>query len=261
MKKAERYRTALQSLDEWKAYLVKTDHSDKLKVIYNGCISALVLSVLTAVLVKWVFNVSAASQELLEGGTMLLAAVVLFSISYWLISKVEAQKWTSYIKGKVSSSLSSGSLKALWFVAFLAVYREGAETVLFYQALASDASGQGLTWIAAGFGVGCAMLIGVYFVMKHGAVRLPIRPFFMVTGTLLYYMAFVFTGKGMMELIEGKLIEPSLVSWMPTISFVGLYPYWQTLIPQMLLVLAALTALAYMMKQRVAAADAAPERR
>ncbi|RJQ54537.1 MAG: iron permease, partial [Nitrospiraceae bacterium] len=78
------------------AYLVKTDHRDKLRVIYNGCISALVLSVITALLVKWVFKTSAASQEVMEGVAMLLASVVLFSVSYWLISKAEAQKWVSY---------------------------------------------------------------------------------------------------------------------------------------------------------------------
>lgn len=243
------------------AYLVKTDHSDKLRVICNGCISALALSVVTAVFVKWIFNVSAASQEILEGGTMLLAAAVLFSVSYWLISKVEAKKWTSYIKGKVSSSLSSGSLKALWFVAFLAVYREGAETVLFYQALAADASAAGITWISAGFVIGCIMLAGIYIIMKFGAVRLPIRPFFLGTGALLYYMAFVFTGKGMMELIEGKVFEPSVVSWMPSVSFIGVYPYWQTVIPQLFLVAAALAALGIMMKQRgVTAGAVSPEK-
>ena len=232
------------------AYLTKTGHRDKLAVIYNGCFAALVLSIITAVLVKWVFRISAASQEILEGITMLLATVVLFSASYWLISKVEAQKWMAYIKGKVNSSLSSGSLKALWFIAFLAVYREGAETVLFYQALVSDATGTGTTWILGGFITGCALLVVIYMVLKYSAVRLPIKPFFMFTGTLLYYMAFVFAGKGVMELIEGKLFEPSLVSWMPAFSFIGVYPYWQTLIPQMFLVLAALSGLTIMMKQR-----------
>ncbi|HSR35926.1 MAG TPA: FTR1 family protein, partial [Desulfurivibrionaceae bacterium] len=122
------------------AYLAKTGNRDKLKVIYNGCISALVLSAITAILVKWVFKTSAASQETLEGATMLVAATVLFSVSYWLVSKAEAQKWSAYIKEKVGSSISANSLRALWAAAFLAVYREGAETVLFYQALAADAS-------------------------------------------------------------------------------------------------------------------------
>ena len=232
------------------AYLVKTGQADKVKVIYNGCISALVLSVITALLVKWVFNVSAASQELMEGGTMLLASLVLFSVSYWLISKAEAQKWSSYIKEKVGDSLSSKSLKTLWFAAFLAVYREGAETVLFYQALVSGASASGVTAVAGGFLAGSVALVGVYLCMRYGAVRLPLRPFFLCTGALLYFMAFVFAGNGMMELIEGKMFQSSLISWMPTIQFMGVHPYVQTLVPQLLIVLAAAVGLVIMSKGR-----------
>jgi high-affinity iron transporter len=232
------------------AYLVKTGNSDKLKVIYNGCIAALVLSLITALLVKWVFKASAASQEAMEGGTMLLASAVLFSVSYWLISKAETQKWVSFIKDKVGDSLSSRSLKALWFAAFLAVYREGAETVLFYQALTSGASASGLTAVAGGFLAGSVLLVVIYLAMRYGALRLPIRPFFLCTGVLLYYMAFVFVGNGMMELIEAKLFQSTLVFWMPTLRFMGVYPYLQTLVPQLFMVLAALVALVIMAKQR-----------
>ena len=232
------------------AYLLKTGNRDKLQVIYKGCLIAVALSAVTAVLVKWVFKTSAASQEAMEGGAMLLASLVLFSVSYWLISKAEAQKWVSYIQGKVGDSLSSNSLKALWFAAFLAVYREGAETVLFYQALVSDSTAAGLTAIGGGFVIGCILLVGIYLAMRYGAVKLPIRPYFLFTGALLYYMAFVFAGKGVMELIEGKLFEPSLISWAPAVPFIGLYPYVQTLVPQLLIILAAIAALALMARRR-----------
>jgi len=232
------------------AYLVKSGNKDKLKVIYNGVWSALALSVVTAVLVKWVFKTSAANQEIMEGATMLLAAAVLFSVSYWLISKAEAQKWMSYIKEKVSGSVSSNSLKALWFAAFLAVYREGAETVLFYQALSADSAAAGMTAVVGGFALGCILLVGIYVGMRYGAVKLPLRPFFLATGTLLYYMAFVFAGKGVMELISGKIFEPTLVTWMPTVEFIGLYPYAQTLIPQLMIILAAVAGLAVMARRR-----------
>jgi high-affinity iron transporter len=242
------------------AYLVKTGNEDKLKVIYNGVLAALGLSIATAVLVKWVFKTSAASQEVLEGATMLLAAVVLFSVSYWLISKAEAQKWVAYIKDKVGSSLSASSLKALWFAAFLAVYREGAETVLFYQALASDAPASGVTAVAAGFVLGSILLIGIYLAMRFGAVKLPIRPFFLFTGALLYYMAFVFAGKGVMELISGKIFEPTLVSWIPTVEFIGMYPYVQTLIPQFAIIAAAAAGLVVMARQRASAVKATADK-
>jgi len=242
------------------AYLVKTGNRDKLKVIYNGCISALAMSAVTAILVKWVLKTSAARQEAMEGATMLLASVVLFSVSYWLISKAEAQKWVAYIKDKVGGSLSSSSLRALWFAAFLAVYREGAETVLFYQALASDSAASGVTAIAGGFVIGCFVLVGIYLAMRYGAVKLPIRPFFLFTGGLLYYMSFVFAGKGVMELISGKLFEPTLVSWMPTMQFIGVYPYVQTLIPQLIITLAAAVGLAFILSKRGIPVKEAPNR-
>ncbi len=233
------------------AYLAKTGNRDKLRVIYNGCISAIVLSGITAVLVKWVFKTSAASRETMEGATMLLAAVVLFSVSYWLVSKANAQKWSAYIKEKVGSSVSANSLRALWVAAFLAVYREGAEMVLFYQALAVDSStSSGLTAITGGFLAGCILLVAVYIAMSHGAMRLPIKPFFLFTGALLYYMAFVFTGKGVAELISGKVLQPTLVSWMPTVEFVGIYPYYQTLVPQLAIVMAAIAGVVVMKKTK-----------
>lgn len=222
------------------AYLIKTGHKDKVKIIYSGCGIAVAFSFITAVLVKWVFHISAAHQEILEGITMLTAVLVLFFVSFWLISKAEARKWTEYVRTKVDRSLTAGSASSLWLAAFLAVYREGAETVLFYQALGAglDAAGRGV--ILGGFIIGCAVLAAVFMGVRFGSMRLPLKPFFIATGALLYYMAFVFAGKGVMELIEGRLISPSLISRAPTVSFLGIYPYWQTLIPQFVLIAAAI---------------------
>ncbi|MDY0241364.1 MAG: FTR1 family protein [Rhodospirillaceae bacterium] len=231
------------------AYLVKTGHADKQRVIANSVFVALLASVATAILFKLVFRASAASQEVLEGGTMLLATVVLFFMSYWLISKAEAEKWAAYIEDKVQSSLTTGSIRVLWFTSFLAVYREGAETVLFYQALTIDAEGTGLLAIAAGFLVGCLGLGIGYWAMRTGALRLPIRPFFQATGALLYLMAFVFAGKGVVELIEGKIIQPSLIHGFPEIPFLGVYPYWESLLPQAALLAAALVALVLLLRK------------
>jgi high-affinity iron transporter len=232
-------------------YLVKIGHADKQRVIVNSVVVALLASVATAILLKGIFRASAASQELLEGGTMLVAAVILFTMSYWLISKAEAEKWSAYIKGKVRGSLTSGSVTALWFTSFLAVYREGAETVLFFQALTIDATdATGVMGIAAGFAVGCVGLAVLYWAMRAGALRLPIRPFFQATSALLYFMAFVFIGKGVMELVEGKVLSPTLIPWAPDVPALGLYPYWQSLLPQVALVAAALIALAVVFRRK-----------
>lgn len=226
------------------AYLVKNGHADKLPLIRNSVVVALLASLVTAGLFQWIFARSGASRELLEGITMLVAVVVLFGMSYWLLSKAEARQWKAYLEGKLASSLGKGSLAGLWFASFLAVYREGAETVLFYFALAGDAGGaRGLPALISGFAAGAALLAGVYVVMRFTVVRLPLRPFFTVTGFFLYGMAFVFAGKGVLELIEGKLFEPTLVPHVPEIAWLGIHPYRETLLPQAVLLLAALAAL------------------
>lgn len=232
------------------AYLVKNNHHDKLPLIRQSVYVALLCSVLTAVLFQMLFSNSGASRELLEGFTMLIAVVMLFSMSYWLLSKVEARHWKAYLEGKLSHSLSSGSVIGLWLTSFLAVYREGAETVLFYFALVGDASNlAGHLSILAGFLIGCVILLIAYLVMRFTVVKLPLKPFFMFTGSFMYLMAFVFAGKGVLELIEGKLFEPTLLTWVPEISVLGIYPYVETLIPQVVLVFAALAAL-WIMRRR-----------
>lgn len=232
------------------AYLVKNNHQDKLPLIRQSVVVALVASVLTAFVFQWLFANSGQSRELLEGFTMMIAVVMLFSMSYWLLSKTEARQWKAYLEGKFSKSLSSGSMIGLWLTSFLAVYREGAETVLFYLALMGDASTtSGHLSILAGFGVGCVFLLMAYLVMRFTVVKLPLKPFFMFTGGFMYLMAFVFAGKSVLELIEGKLFEPTLLPGVPEISWLGIYPYLETLIPQGILLIAALVAL-WVMQRR-----------
>ncbi|VYT30023.1 Ferrous iron permease EfeU precursor [Citrobacter amalonaticus] len=226
------------------AYMVKNNHQDKLPLIRQSVIVALVASVITAVIFQLLFTNSGASRELLEGITMLIAVVMLFFMSYWLLSKVEARHWKAWLEGKLSHSLTTGSLVGLWLTSFLAVYREGAETVLFYYALISDAKDvAGHMAIGAGFVIGCVVLLAAWLVMRYSVVRLPLKPFFMFTGSFMYLMAFVFAGKGVLELVEGKLFQPTLINGFPEISWLGIYPYVETLLPQAVLLLAALVAL------------------
>lgn len=232
------------------AYLIKNDHRDKLPLIRQSVVVALVASVVTAFIFQLLFTNSGASRELLEGITMLIAVVMLFFMSYWLLSKVEARHWKAWLEGKLSHSLSRGSLVGLWLTSFLAVYREGAETVLFYTALIGDAQGVGgHLAIGGGFIIGCVVLLVAWLVMRYSVVRLPLKPFFMFTGGFMYLMAFVFAGKGVLELVEGKLFQPTLVGGIPEIGWLGVYPYVETLVPQAILLIAALVAL-WIMRRR-----------
>ncbi len=125
------------------------------------------------------FTNSGASRELLEGITMLIAVVILFFMSYWLLSKVEARHWKAWLEGKLSHSLSRGSLVGLWLTSFSGGVPRRAETVLFYYALIGDANTvSGHMAIGAGFVIGCVVLLLAWLVMRYSVVRLPLKPLY-----------------------------------------------------------------------------------
>ncbi|HEU4642937.1 MAG TPA: FTR1 family protein [Gemmatimonadaceae bacterium] len=224
------------------AFLRKTGNADRLRSIWLGTALGVVASAATAVILQTVLRAVPASRDLLEGITMLIAVVVLFSVSYWLISRVEAAKWQQFIREKVSSALEHGGGQALAFVAFLAVYREGAETALFYQALFGE-GGHVLTPLLLGIVFGFIALAIIFTLFYRFGIRIPLRPFFAVTSVLLYYMAFVFTGKGIHELQEVDAIPTTLLHGFPHVEAMGIFPTLEALGAQLMLLVLFLIAL------------------
>jgi len=224
-------------------FLVKMGAAHRKRDINLGVGAALVASLATAFAVETVFHLSPASQEVLEGITMVVATVVLFYVSYWLLSKMEVVKWNHFVKSKVNDALTSGSSLALASAAFLAVYREGFETVLFYKALFLTGGGNGNMPILTGLLIGAAVLVGVYIAISRFGVRLPLKPFFGVTSAFLYYMAFVFAGKGVAELQAGGLLPTTMISWAPRVPALGVFPTVESLLAQALLVVLLVAAL------------------
>lgn len=208
------------------ALLRKLGHRH-LRPVWLGVVAGVVASAVTAVAIRTIFAELPASQELIEAISLLVAVVVLFWVSYWLISKVEAERWQQFIQGQVSRALSRGGGRALAVVAFLAVYREGAETALFYQALLS----QGAGGIPLGLGVagGGIALIVIFVLFYRFGVKIPMRPFFAVTSVFLYLMAFVFAGRGMRELQESRVVSETILPLAPHVDALGIFPTVQTL--------------------------------
>src|SRR6202165_1261488 len=217
------------------AFLIKTGHRERLRSVWVGVTLGVVASLATAVVLKTLLGAMPASRSLVEAITMLVAVVVLFSVSYWLISKVEAAKWQKFIREKVTSALEHGGGKALALVAFLAVYREGAETALFYQALFNEGPNVGVP-LALGIVAGIALLAVIFTLFYRYGVRIPMRPFFTVTSILLYYMAFVFMGKGIRELQEGNIMRITVIPGGPHVDAMGIFPSVETLTAQGILI-------------------------
>lgn len=233
------------------AYLVKSGHKDKLKHIYLGVLLALLLSVVMAIILNIIsasFSTAAGmGQEIFEGVTMLIAVVVLFQVSNWLIGKAEAEKWDSYLKEKIDSSVGKNNMFSLVFVSFLAVFREGAETILFYQALAI-APGADMNMIVLGAVVGTLVLAILYVLIRFYSIKLPIRQFFIATSVLLYLMAISFVGSAIFEFQEADLIPVTIIEGLPTIEILGIYPMVENLSAQAIMLAITIVSVLYVTK-------------
>jgi high-affinity iron transporter len=217
------------------AYLVKSGNKKHCRSVYIGSVAALGASVIMAIVFNAVTSAAGGqNQEIMEGATMLLAVAVLFYVSNWMVGKAESEAWSSYIEGKVQSSLGRSSMFSLAFAAFLAVFREGAEVILFYQALLAQTQNfTNMIWL--GLGIGCVALVGVYIAIKVLSIRLPLKPFFLGTSVLLFFMSITFLGNGIKELQEGNVIGVTPLPFAGSVDILGIYPTAETLLPQLIL--------------------------
>ena len=231
------------------AFLVKTGAGHRRRDIHIGVGAAVLLSLLTAVLLETVFVLSPAHRESMEGFTMLAAVGVLFYVSYWLLSKMEVAKWSAFVKERVQVAVTGGSVFALASAAFLAVYREGFETVLFYKALYVSGGAVGGTFWPVTFGilVGSAVLAVVYIAINRWGVKLPLKPFFALTSGFLYYTAFVFAGKAVAELQAGGTLPTTILLGWPRWPAFGVYPTLESMLAQGILAALAILAIGFVL--------------
>lgn len=212
--------------------------------IWTGVLAGLLVSAALAVVVKFVFSSGAFGNNnfLIGGWTGVFAAVMLLYMSYWLHSKSNVKQWNAYIKEKTQTALSTGNIVSLGVLTFLAVFREGTETVLFIIGMVNQISVQQLMLgILVGFGV----LAVVAFIMLYIGAKLPIRPFFLVSSLIVLYLCIKFTGLGINSLQLAGAIPTTNSSALPSISFLGFFPSWQSAIPQILIVVAAIAVIAW----------------
>ena len=235
-------------------FLARAGATERRRDVAKGAWAAVGASIVTAIAIEMLFTITPGQREALEGGTMLLAAAVLFYVSYWLLSKIEVAKWNAFVKARLEGAISTGSSLTLASVAFLAVYREGFETILFYKALLTSAGGGGTAAVAGGMALGAVALVAVYLAIKQFGLRIPLRPFFAVTSAMLYYMAFVFAGKGVAAFQEGGMVRTTVLEWAPRIPVFGIYPTAESLALQGLLVALLLFAIIWLQRRRLVGA-------
>jgi len=221
--------------------LIKTERHDAIKFVHFGWISALAAGVLTWWAADNLISISGASRELMEGGAALMAALVLFYVGYWMHSKTQGSKWQGYIKNNVDRHLNTGTLWGLTGLAFISVYREVFETILFYQslltqAIGSDSSNEQVSYLVYGLLAGMAILAVIAWLMMRYSVKLPLARFFAVSSYFMLVLAFILAGKGISALQEAAVISLTPFPLDVSISWLGIASTWQGLSTQMVIV-------------------------
>ena len=253
------------------AYLVKSDNKRFVKWIYLGVLVGLLGAGLVAVIFVFAFGGSGPIQEIMEGVCALIAMAMLLWTSNWMLNKSSVEAWNRYIKAKteaavasVSSQVDAGEKVAsrtvisLAMLSFLAVFREGAETVIFYESIYTMSRDTRGMWI--GGLTAAVVLVGIFLLFRFTSVKIPIGPFFLVTSILMSVLVVVFAGGGVHSLIEGDLLPAFYLNGVPTNDWLGLYPYVECLVAQAIAAVAVIALFVVgFIKQRKLKAQATVE--
>ncbi|SFK30914.1 high-affinity iron transporter [Brevibacillus centrosporus] len=220
-------------------FLNRSGNEDKRKWIWSGAAVGIIGSALLAIALSIVFsNLSTgSSRETIEGITGIIAVLFMLTIGAWLHKKSNLQAWNRFVEKTIGESLAKGTLLSLSFTAFLAVIREGAETIIFYMGMAATIR---MTDLFIGIGGALVVLAIIAFAIIKLSARIPIRPFFLIASLLLYYMAFKFIGASIHALqVTGSLASHSS-DYLLDAPSLGIYANWETTIPQLVVLLIVL---------------------
>ena len=213
----------------------KLGRADASRAIHMGWVAAVVAGGVSWFLFSKLIAIAPSQRELIEAFIGLLAAIVLFSVSFWMISKAESRKWMAFLKDQMGRGLNSGRVWSLAGVAFLAVYRECAETILFTEALLIEAVGRPWAVVAGALsGLACVFLIAL--AIQNAFRRLPMPVFFGVSGFLLSLLAIAFAGSSVSAFVAGGYLSPHPIRF-PSIPVLGIHPDLSSLVVQLTLVL------------------------
>jgi high-affinity iron transporter len=223
------------------AFLGKANRRDVLPYVHAGWIGALVAGLLTWAAATSLITISGASRELTEGYSSLFAALVLLSVGLWMHQKSIAGRWQRYVNEQLSNTLNSRSAWLLGGLAFIAVYREVFETILFYVALWTEGNGKA---ILGGLGAGAVTLAIIATLLLRSSARLPIGKFFAWSSILIAVLAVVLAGKGVSALQEAGVLNVTPVEF-PRVDLLGIYPTLQTLLAQLVVAVFSIVGFTY----------------
>jgi high-affinity iron transporter len=210
------------------------------KHVYYGIIMAAAATAVTWFIAQYIIEISGTSRELIEAIAGISAVVVLFWVSFWVLNKIETKRWIEFVKAKVWKATTTGSVMVFVMLSFFTVYREGFETVLFYQAILAFA--RYMEWyVIAGMVLGLAVIIGVALGVRKLGKKLPLRVLFGLTMGIGAYMSIAFMGNAIREFQEvGYISTTHMIGTIPRLdinlaTMSGIHPTLETVVAQLIL--------------------------
>jgi len=222
------------------------------KYVHYGIVLAIGATAVTWFIASYVIEISGANRELIEAIAALSATAVLFYVSFWILNKIEHKRWMEFVKAKVFQASASGGVMVFVLLSFFTVYREGFETVLFYQAMFAFAKYMEL-WVALGFILGILSLLGIYFAFRKLGKHLPLRALFGLTMGIGAYLSIAFLGNAIREFqVLDYIPYTSMLGIIPRLdinvaTMTGIYPTLETTIGQIVLLSVYVVASLYVL--------------
>ena len=237
------------------SYLEASRNTQFKKYIYYGIVAAFGATAVTWIIASYLIDISGANRELVEAIAALSATAVLFYVSFWVLNKIEHKKWMEFVKAKIWQATTTGSAMVFVMLSFFTVFREGFETVLFYQAMSGFAKYMEV-YVGLGFIVGILSLLILYAFMKKLGKKLPLRALFGLTMGVGAYLSIAFLGNAIRELqILDILPYTGLIGIIPRLdinlaTMTGIYPTLESIIGQLILLGVYLVASSYVLVVR-----------
>ena len=225
------------------------------KYVHYGIGLAIGATAVTWVIASYIIEISGANRELIEAIAALSATAVLFYVSFWILNKIEHKRWMEFVKAKVFQASAAGGTSVFIMLSFFTVYREGFETVLFYQAMFSFAKYMEF-YVGLGFILGIVSLLGIYFGFRKLGKRLPLRALFGLTMGIGAYLSIAFLGNAIREFqVLDYIPYTSMLGTIPRLdinvaTMTGIYPTLETTVGQIVLLSVYLVASLYVLVLR-----------
>jgi len=210
-----------------------------LKWVYTGAVMGILASLAIAVLLQFLFPAvsSGSNREIIEGAVGIFAVLMMIMVGIWLHSKSSIKKWNDFMESQMKAVTATGSFISMFALSFLAVFREGAETILFYAGIYPRIDKASFF---LGIGLAFLVLFVLALIMNKASTYFKPHRIFLILTWLIYALAFKMLGVSIHALQLTNILPSHLMNGFPSIDWAGIYRSLEVVTCQLIFVVIVL---------------------